>query len=148
MPSVNDYRALAPFTLDEFIQAANSILRDRPSLQISARTVRYYISEGILPPPIGPNRIARYSLEHLARVVEAREGLGQGASLNEIAENMGVTRDRSSSKRSPSSGELTRIELGDRIVLEFPADRDIEMTLIDAATRILNRAKPRGGRNS
>ena len=89
MPKVEDYAPLAPFTLDELVSAANSVLRDRPHMEVQPRTVRYYISEGLLPPPTGGPKFARYSLEHLARIVEIRTSLDSGKSLGELREGSG-----------------------------------------------------------
>lgn len=36
--------------------------------QVTERTVRYYIQEGLLPPPEGAGPLARYSREHLLRL--------------------------------------------------------------------------------
>ncbi len=36
---------------------------------VSVRTVRYYISEGLLPPPIGHGTYARYTQDHLDRLL-------------------------------------------------------------------------------
>lgn len=83
MPRVEDFEALAPFTVDELVSAANAILRDRPALLIQARTVRYYISEGILPSPSGGPKFARYQIEHLRRIVAVRFWIDEGLSLDQ-----------------------------------------------------------------
>jgi DNA-binding transcriptional MerR regulator len=84
MPSLQSYVPLAPFGLEELVEAANSILRDRPRLKLTTRTTRYYISEGILPPPSGSPKFARYGIDHLARLVSARCLQDQGMSLQEV----------------------------------------------------------------
>ena len=86
MPNVEDYAALAPFTLEELVAAANAVLRDRPTLQIQGRTVRYYISQGLLPSPSGGPKYARYVQEHLLRIVSIRQWLDKGISLEQAAE--------------------------------------------------------------
>lgn len=86
MPKVSDYVLTAPFTLEELVAAANSILRDKPRMEVSARTVRYYISRGLLPGAIGSPKNARYRIEHLERLVAIRQHLDQGQSLEQIAE--------------------------------------------------------------
>jgi DNA-binding transcriptional MerR regulator len=45
-------------TLDELCEMAG----------VTVRTVRYYISEGLLPPPAGHGATARYTREHLDRL--------------------------------------------------------------------------------
>ncbi|MBX3096092.1 MAG: MerR family transcriptional regulator [Fimbriimonadaceae bacterium] len=83
MPTVDDYANLVPFELEELVSAVNSILRDRPSMHIQGRTVRYYIANGLLPPPSGGPKFARYGLEHLIRIVSIRQWLDQGVSLDQ-----------------------------------------------------------------
>jgi DNA-binding transcriptional MerR regulator len=81
VPTLEDYARLAPFTLDELVDAANSVLRNRPRLLVSRRTARYYVSQGILPPPSGAPKFARYGTEHLVRFVGARVLLDEGTNL-------------------------------------------------------------------
>lgn len=91
MPSLEDYEALAPFSLDELVDAANAILRARPSLRIQARTVRFYITKGLLPPPTGAPKFARYSVDHLRRLISIREGQDQGLRLDEVRDSRDAT---------------------------------------------------------
>ncbi len=55
-------------------------------MHVQPRTIRYYISEGLLPPPSGGPKFARYGLEHLGRVVAIRRWVDQGISLEQAAE--------------------------------------------------------------
>lgn len=61
-------------TLKELCNAAN----------ISERTVRYYIQQGLLPPPQGAGPGSRYSLEHLTRLALIRRLKAALLSLGEI----------------------------------------------------------------
>lgn len=88
MPTLADYSRLAPFSLEELVDAANSLLRDKPRLQVTARTVRYYIAEGLLPRPDGPPKFARYSAEHLSRLVGLRRLQDEGRRLEEATEEL------------------------------------------------------------
>lgn len=63
------------------MEATNSVLRERPRLHVSKRTVRYYISQGVVPAPEGPPKYARYGIAHLARIVGARILLDSGMNL-------------------------------------------------------------------
>jgi DNA-binding transcriptional MerR regulator len=78
---LESYRKLAPFTIDELVDAANSALRSKPKLQVTKRTVRYYIAEGIVSHPQGAPKYARYSFEALLRLIGARCLLDQGQTL-------------------------------------------------------------------
>jgi DNA-binding transcriptional MerR regulator len=88
VPTIDDYAPFAPFTLEELVTAANAILRDRPRLKTSERTVRYYISSGLLPPPSGGPKYARYCIEHLRRIVSIRHWLDGGLTLKQAAEKI------------------------------------------------------------
>ncbi|MGC8915955.1 MAG: MerR family transcriptional regulator [Thermoanaerobaculum sp.] len=52
---------------------------------VSPRTVRFYISRGLLPPPLMRGRGARYGQEHLDRLAEIKKLQQQGLTLAEIA---------------------------------------------------------------
>lgn len=56
---LNANKAAEPkLTLKELVKAT----------EVSERTIRYYIQEGILPPPQGAGPASRYGLEHLTRL--------------------------------------------------------------------------------
>lgn len=52
---------------------------------IPARTVRFYISRGLLPGPEGAGRGARYGKAHLERLLEILRQQREGLTLAEIA---------------------------------------------------------------
>lgn len=64
-----------------FTLAELSELADLPR-----RTVRYYIQIGLLPPPEGAGRGARYGQHHLERLLEIRKWQDAGLSLERIRE--------------------------------------------------------------
>lgn len=88
MPGLDAYTVLAPFQMEELVDAANSILRDRPRLHVSKRTVRYYVAQSILPAPRGAPKFARYTMEHLARLVGARLLQEDGRNLEEVSDTL------------------------------------------------------------
>ncbi|WP_369250703.1 MerR family transcriptional regulator [Streptomyces sp. R41] len=52
---------------------------------VTVRTVRFYSTKGLLPPPvIGPRRVGHYSQEHLARLALIEELQHQGMTLAAI----------------------------------------------------------------
>ncbi|MFE0452718.1 MerR family transcriptional regulator [Streptomyces sp. NPDC058914] len=52
---------------------------------VTVRTVRFYSTRGLLPPPvIGPRRVGHYGPEHLARLALIEELQGQGMTLAAI----------------------------------------------------------------
>ena len=62
-------------TLEELAEAAG----------IPARTIRFYISRGLLEGPVKAGRGAVYTAEHLARLQQIKDLQGQGRMLSEIA---------------------------------------------------------------
>lgn len=88
MPSLVSYRKVAPFGIDELVESANSIVRARPRLQTTVRTVRFYASKGLLPRPSGAPKVARYGMEHLGRLVAIRCLQDRGVSLEDIGEEL------------------------------------------------------------
>lgn len=141
---------MVPFTIEELVGACNSILRTRPSLAIQGRTVRFYVSNGLLPPPSGGPKFARYGIEHLRRLVAIRTWLDSGMSLEQAAERIKlgehggdpVTLQRKSSSRSNDSirtpspvspretgRTVRRISLTPLCTLEIDGDADLKIEL-------------------
>lgn len=78
-------RSDAPYSMEELVKAANRILLDSRHAEVGTRTVRYYVSERLLPPPLGSPKLARYTFEHLLRLVSARALQDSGLKLDAIA---------------------------------------------------------------
>ncbi|MFF0791401.1 MerR family transcriptional regulator [Streptomyces spiralis] len=56
---------------------------------VTVRTVRFYSSRGLLPPPvIGPRRVGRYGRDHLARLALIEEMQHQGMTLAAIERHL------------------------------------------------------------
>ncbi|MGW3629601.1 MerR family transcriptional regulator [Streptomyces sp. NPDC005122] len=56
---------------------------------VTVRTVRFYSTRGLLPPPvIGPRRVGHYSQEHLARLALIEELQRQGMTLAAIERHL------------------------------------------------------------
>lgn len=51
---------------------------------VSRRTVRYYVQEGLIPPPNGVGRGRHYDQTHLDRLLEVKAMQASGRSLDEI----------------------------------------------------------------
>jgi DNA-binding transcriptional MerR regulator len=121
VPTVADYARLAPFTIDELTDAANSILRHRPRLQVLKRTTRYYITEGVLPPPSGSPKFARYGVEHLLRLIGAKCLQDEGKSLEEVKLEL----DRL--LRETDAAELVQQWVAGRGMTDLPTLRETPM---------------------
>lgn len=52
--------------------------------EVTPRTIRYYIAQGLLPPPVGAGPASRYSVSHLDRLRLIRELQRQHLPLAEI----------------------------------------------------------------
>ncbi len=141
MPTLDDYAPFAPFTLDELVTAANRLLAGSATEEIRERTVRYYIAERLLPPPISGGKNARYGLEHLRRLVAIRTWLGEGIGLAEAKARLGVAQDAAfRGLAAPHLGDqatvVHRIRLTDRSTLEIDGDR-IQASDLDQAIEAL-----------
>lgn len=51
---------------------------------VSRRTVRYYVQEGLIPPPLGVGRGNHYGPEHLDRILQVKALQEAGRTLDEI----------------------------------------------------------------
>lgn len=157
MPTVEDYAPHAPFTLDELVVAANRILGNDPKLSVKDRTIRYYISQRLLPPPSGGPKFARYGVEHLRRLVAIRRWLAEGLSLEEAAARLGQgehggepaqmvfeARVERPMQRHSSDGitqrSVRRIYLTRHSVLEVSEEADLGREL-DAVSDVLARIR-------
>jgi DNA-binding transcriptional MerR regulator len=59
---------------------------------VPARTIRYYIARGVLPPPVVGGRGALYAEEHLERLGRIQKLQAQGLTLAQIAWKLGEQR--------------------------------------------------------
>lgn len=51
---------------------------------VSRRTIRYYVQEGLLPPPLGVGRGRHYDRSHLERLLQVKALQEAGRSLDEV----------------------------------------------------------------
>ncbi|QGZ51854.1 MerR family transcriptional regulator [Streptomyces sp. QHH-9511] len=128
------------FTVDELAARAG----------LTVRTVRFYSTKGLLPPPvIGPRRVGHYGPDHLSRLALIEELQRQGMTLAAIerylhqlppdlsARDLAVHRALVASWAPESAEEITRREL-ERRVGRALADGDIDrlaaMGVLDKGT--------------
>jgi DNA-binding transcriptional MerR regulator len=78
-----------------------------------ARTIRYYIANGLLEGPVGAGRGAYYAGEHLRRLAEIRKLRGEGLMLAEIGAVLG-------------GGEAARLPAG-RTWVEYEIGEDVRV---------------------
>lgn len=102
---------------------------------VTVRTVRFYSTRGLLPPPaIGPRRIGRYGLDHLSRLALIEELQSQGMTLAAIerylqrlpeditADDLAIHRAMVTSWMPDTVDETTRGDLESRIGRELTDD--------------------------
>ncbi len=103
------------YTIDELAQLAG----------VTRRTVRYYVSRGLLPPPEGLGRGPHYTQEHLLRLEEIRNRQLAGESLEEIEVALNrksgeePEKDASENVPAPSMDTWTRVPIFDGVELHL-----------------------------
>ncbi|MFF1742585.1 MerR family transcriptional regulator [Streptomyces mirabilis] len=116
---------------------------------VTVRTVRFYSSKGLLPPPvIGPRRVGHYSQEHLARLALIEELQRQGMTLAAIerhlqqlpadlsAQDLALHRAVVASWAPDAAEDVTREELerrAGRPLGEEELERLVAMNIIERA---------------
>ncbi|WP_329125943.1 MerR family transcriptional regulator [Streptomyces sp. NBC_01465] len=115
---------------------------------VTVRTVRFYSTRGLLPPPvIGPRRVGHYGPEHLSRLALVEELQHQGMTLSAIeryvtqlpadlsAHDLAIHRALVASWAPDSAQEATRAEL-ERRAGQALSEKDIDRL---AAMNVLER---------
>ena len=81
---------------------------------VSRRTVRYYVQEGLIPPPEGLGRGAHYGREHLEALLGVKSMQEQGLMLEDIRASLSSGKHRAAAAESPlalSRSRWIRIEI-------------------------------------
>ena len=102
---------------------------------VSRRTVRYYVQEGLIPPPEGLGRGAHYRREHLDALLRVKAMQEQGLLLEEIRHAVSSGEPRAAAAAHPPltpRSHWTRIEIlpgleihvGSRYQVPAPAKLD------------------------
>jgi DNA-binding transcriptional MerR regulator len=68
---------------------------------VSRRTVRYYVQEGLIPPPAGLGRGAHYGKEHLEALLRVKAMQERGLLLEEIRLALSSGKARPAGTKSP-----------------------------------------------
>ena len=155
----------AAFTLDELCTLAG----------VTVRTVRYYIGEGLLPPPTGHGAAARYTEDHLDRLLvigamkerylplrEIRRSL-DAMSARDISETAGLIRQQAEATDGDTGEQLDDAvasspmlqapppeperRLGAKLMMEPPSSAaDYIADVLDRDHRQGRQGRPRQGR--
>jgi DNA-binding transcriptional MerR regulator len=78
---------------------------------VSRRTVRYYVQEGLIPPPKGLGRGAHYTKEHLDALLRVKSMQERGLLLEEIRVALLPGKPRAEEPLSVPRSHWSRIEL-------------------------------------
>lgn len=98
---------------------------------VSRRTVRYYVQEGLIPPPRGLGRAATYGRAHLERLLRVKELQERGLTLEEVRREVEPGRrpkeprekDRAAPAPRLARSLWTRIELLPGVELHLSSGR-------------------------
>lgn len=112
---------------------------------VPARRIRYYVSERLLPPPIGRGRAAYYTERHLSRLQQIAAMREVNLSLDEIRRRLG-TADQSpveSEHPVPAAQAWRRWEIVPGVEMHVREDLDpgtlsTVRVLVGAARHVLN----------
>ncbi len=134
-----------PRSLDPYRYAIGDLERETG---INPRTVRFYISEGLLPPAHGRGPTATYDLGHLLRLRAIRQLQGNYLPLAEIKDQLGRLDDDQIAamlniQSSPPEDRWRRVELHPDIELHVrePGDRRRDSGFEEAVDRIIDVAR-------
>jgi DNA-binding transcriptional MerR regulator len=75
---------------------------------VSRRTVRYYVQENLIPPPLGLGRGDHYTAEHLEQLLRVKAMQETGRSLDDIRRALGQASNRRSGTESTPEELLPR----------------------------------------
>lgn len=93
---LREYREFAPWNLHDLTAVTGALLEAsgvRPTNAAAAvrptdRTIRYYVTRGIVSPPDGRGTSATYTYRHLLQVLSIKLRQMEGAPLSRIAEEL------------------------------------------------------------
>ena len=74
---------------------------------VTRRTVRYYVQEGLIPPPLGVGRGNHYGAEHLEQIIRVKTMQEAGRTLDEIRQGPS---NRASVRRKADTAEAVRVD--------------------------------------
>lgn len=97
LSTLREYRQLAPWNLRDLATLAGAILDSsgiRPinaaaSTHPSERTIRFYVTRGLVTPPDGRGTAATYSYRHMLQVLSIKLRQMEGSTLEVIARELG-----------------------------------------------------------
>jgi DNA-binding transcriptional MerR regulator len=104
---------------------------------VSRRTVRYYVQEGLLPPPAGLGRGNHYGPAHLSALLRVKAMQEAGHTLDEIRSALSAAHRPTSARRAPDAESAgtplprslyRRVSLAEGIELHVDGTRGLPST--------------------
>ena len=163
---LSEYKAQAPYTVNELLAAVNSLMGDE---DMTVRTIRYYVGQGVLSRPYGAPKFARYGYEHLVCILAARMLQDKGWKLDRITHELAearngapdayakrvedwlptrVVRERrkayGTSNGSARNGNVHRFVLTEKSAIEIAANTELKKELVDASKSLQKLVKSLG----
>jgi len=90
---------------------------------VTRRTVRYYVQEGLIPPPLGLGRGDHYTEEHLQALIRVRTFQEQGLTIAQIRETLAGQRPAAPLVTSPARQAWLRLVLAPGVELHVSTER-------------------------
>jgi len=88
---------------------------------VPERTIRYYISRGLLPPPVVRGRKASYSERHVEFISKIKKLQSQGLTLSEIANRLAIIEENKMMEKPILYAEKSEVAESDN-VLKSPVE--------------------------
>ena len=105
------------YGVEELAERLNREVSD-PRDDVTRRTIRYFVQEGLLQEPYGLGRGKHYGPEHLQRLREIRDLQRQGLTLSQVRERLARASRPAATARGaervpapPASSPWTRLEV-------------------------------------
>ena len=130
--AIREYRQLAPWSLRDLATVAGAVLDASGIRPINAaasaypneRTIRFYVTRGLVSPPDGRGTAATYSYRHLLQVLAIKLRQMEGATLATITKELAET-----------TGDVLERRVASSLGPGVPAPSRLPLTANDAAPR-------------
>jgi len=130
--AIREYRQLAPWSLRDLATVAGAVLDASGVRPINAaasaypneRTIRFYVTRGLVSPPDGRGTAATYSYRHLLQVLAIKLRQMEGATLATITKELAET-----------TGDVLERRVASALGPGVPAPSRLPLTANDAAPR-------------
>ena len=132
LTTLREYRQLAPWNLHDLATVAAAILEAsgvRPLTASAAprpneRTIRFYVTRGLVTPPAGRGTAATYTYRHLLQVLGIKLRQMEGATLTDISRELGEL-----------SGDVLERRVAAALGTSLPSFRHLPLTSQDRLSR-------------